>query len=197
MSEFLTFIDLGFHHIADPKAFDHLLFIITLCAVYRWDEWRKILILITAFTIGHSLTLVLSGFNILKVPAALVELLIPVTILLTSIYNISARRQTGEAVFSRSVSLNYAMALFFGLIHGMGFANFFRALMGEEGSIITPLFSFNVGIELGQIMIVSVFFALYYAINRLINFQHRDWNLYVSGIGGGGAAVLILQGLFQ
>lgn len=197
MSEFLTFIDLGFHHIADPKAFDHLLFIITLCAVYRWDEWRKILILITAFTIGHSLTLVLSGFNILKVPAELVELLIPVTILLTSIYNISARRQTGEAVFSRSVSLNYAMALFFGLIHGMGFANFFRALMGEEGSIITPLFSFNVGIELGQIMIVSVFFALYYAINRLINFQHRDWNLYVSGIGGGGAAVLILQGLFQ
>lgn len=197
MSEFLTFIDLGFHHIADPKAFDHLLFIITLCAVYRWDEWRKILILITAFTIGHSLTLVLSGFNILKVPAELVELLIPVTILLTSIYNISARRNTDESTFSRSVSLNYAMALFFGLIHGMGFANFFRALMGEEGSIITPLFSFNVGIELGQIMIVSVFFALYYAINRLINFQHRDWNLYVSGIGGGGAAVLILQGLFQ
>lgn len=197
MSEFLTFIDLGFHHIADPKAFDHLLFIITLCAVYRWDEWRKILILITAFTIGHSLTLVLSGFNILKVPAELVELLIPVTILLTSIYNISTRRNTDESTFSRSVSLNYAMALFFGLIHGMGFANFFRALMGEGGSIITPLFSFNVGIELGQIMIVSVFFALYYAINRLMNFQHRDWNLYISGIGGGGAAVLILQGLFQ
>jgi hypothetical protein len=199
MSEYLTFIDLGFHHIADPRAFDHLLFIVTLCAVYRWNEWRKILILITAFTIGHSCTLVLSGFHILNVPSKIVEFLIPVTIVLTSIYNISRHKtgQTESSTFSKSVSLNYAMAMFFGLIHGMGFANYFRALMGGEESILTPLFSFNVGIEMGQIMIVSVFFAGYFLLEKVFRMKHRDWNLYVSGIGGGGALVLMMQSLFK
>jgi HupE / UreJ protein len=199
VSEFWTFIDLGFHHIADPRAFDHLLFIITLCAVYQWSEWRKILMLITAFTIGHSVTLVLAGLNILKVPSSVVELLIPVTIVLTSVYNIttatSERRQ--QAAFSKAVSLNYAMALLFGFIHGMGFANYFRALMGGEESILTPLFSFNVGIETGQIMIVAIFFAINYGASKLLHFGRRDWNLYISGIGGGGALVLIMQSIFK
>lgn len=197
MNEFFTFADLGFHHIVDPKAFDHLLFIVTLCAVYRWDEWRKILILITAFTIGHSLTLVLSGLNWLRVPADWVELLIPVTIVLTSLYNVASRRTAEAGTFTRSVSLNYAMALFFGLIHGMGFANFFRALMGEDGGIVWPLFSFNVGIEIGQIAIVTVFFSLYYGLAQWLKMPHRDWNFYVSGLGGGGALVLIMQQIFQ
>ena len=196
MNEFFTFADLGFHHIVDPKAFDHLLFIVTLCAAYRWDEWRKMLILITAFTIGHSLTLVLSGLNWLRVPSDWVELLIPVTIVLTSLYNVASRR-TVEGIFARSVSLNYAMALFFGLIHGMGFANFFRALMGEDGGIVWPLFSFNVGIEIGQIAIVAVFFSLYYGLAQWLKMPHRDWNFYVSGLGGGGALVLIMQQIFQ
>ena len=197
MNEFFTFADLGFHHIVDPKAFDHLLFIVTLCAAYRWDEWRKMLILITAFTIGHSLTLVLSGLNWLRVPSDWVELLIPVTIVLTSLYNVASRRTAEAGTFTRSVSLNYAMALFFGLIHGMGFANFFRALMGEDGGIVWPLFSFNVGIEIGQIAIVTVFFSLYYGLAQWLKMPHRDWNFYVSGLGGGGALVLIMQQIFQ
>lgn len=195
MSEFLSFLQLGFNHIADPIAFDHLLFVVTLCAVYRWTDWRKLLVLITAFTIGHSLTLVLAGFNVLKVPKDLVEFLIPVTIVLTSLHNIWGKQAEG-GTFSKAVSTNYLLALFFGLIHGMGFANFFRSLMGEDGSIVKPLFSFNVGIELGQLAIVAVFFGLYYLLAQMFSVKHRDWNLYVSGLGGGGALVLIMQGLF-
>lgn len=173
-----------------------MLFVVTLCAVYRWSDWRKLLVLITAFTIGHSLTLVLAGLKILQVPSELVEFLIPVTIVLTSLHNISVSKSEG-GTFSKSVSMNYALALFFGLIHGMGFANFFRSLMGEEGSIVQPLFAFNVGIELGQLMIVGVFFSLYLLLAQWLKTQHRDWNLYVSGLGGGGALVLILQNLFN
>ena len=196
MSEFLSFLQLGFHHIADPKAFDHLLFVVTLCAMYHWRDWRKLLVLITAFTIGHSLTLVLAGFQVLNVPRDLVEFLIPVTIVLTSVQNIWSGTAEG-GVFSKSVSTNYLLALFFGLIHGMGFANFFQALMGEEGSVVKPLFSFNVGIELGQLLIVIVFFGLYFLLAKVFKLQHRDWNLYVSGLGGGGALVLILQNVFD
>ncbi|MCU0349053.1 MAG: HupE/UreJ family protein [Saprospiraceae bacterium] len=195
MSEFLSFAKLGFHHIADPKAFDHLLFVVTLCAVYRWSDWRKLLVLITAFTIGHSLTLVLAGLHILQVPSDLVEFLIPVTIVLTSLHNVAVSKSEG-GTFSRSVSTNYLLALFFGLIHGMGFANYFGALMGESGNIVLPLFAFNVGIELGQLIIVGVFFGLYFLLAQWLKTQHRDWNLYVSGLGGGGALVLILQNLF-
>jgi hypothetical protein len=199
MSEFLSFLRLGFHHIADPKAFDHLLFVVTLCAVYRWTEWRKLLVLITAFTIGHSLTLVLAGFHLLNIPKDLVEFLIPVTIVLTGLHNIASKGTSVAGTigtFSRAVSTNYLLALFFGLIHGMGFANYFGALMGEEGNIVLPLFAFNVGIEVGQLMIVGVFFGLYFLLAQWLRIQQRDWNLFVSGLGSGGALVLILQNLF-
>lgn len=198
MSEFLSFLQLGFHHIADPKAFDHMLFVVTLCAVYRWTEWRKLLVLITAFTIGHSLTLVLAGFHLLNIPKDLVEFLIPVTIVLTGLHNVASKKHSSAGTigtFSRSVSTNYLLALFFGLIHGMGFANYFGALMGEEGNIVLPLFAFNIGIELGQLMIVGVFFGVYFLLAQWLKIQHRDWNLFVSGLGSGGALVLILQNL--
>ncbi|MBI1228433.1 MAG: HupE/UreJ family protein [Bacteroidetes bacterium] len=217
MSEFLSFLSLGFHHIADPKAFDHLLFVVTLCAVYRWTEWRKLLVLITAFTIGHSLTLVLAGLHILTVPKDLVELLIPITIVLTGLHNLQGLKSpkgflsqsvTQEEAIGFSIprasglkildgmTTNYLLALFFGLIHGMGFASYFGALMGEEGNILLPLFAFNVGIEVGQLMIVGVFFGLYFLLAQWLKIQQRDWNLFVSGLGSGGALVLILQKLF-
>ncbi len=197
MSEFSTFLDLGFHHIADPRAFDHLLFIITLTAVYHVTEWRKLLVLVTAFTIGHSLTLVLSGTDLLRVPSKWVETLIPITIVLTSLYNIALHRDTAvQGTFSKAVRWNYAVALFFGLVHGLGFANYFRSLMGDGGGVVWPLFSFNMGIELGQLAIVAVFFGVQYVLGRVFGFAHRDWNLYVSGLGGGGALVLMMQGIF-
>jgi HupE / UreJ protein len=195
MEEFLAYLNLGFHHIVDPKACDHLLFVITLCAAYAPQAWRQILVLITAFTVGHSLTLALSALNIVRISSELVEMLIPITILLTSLYNLVAKPNSTDPAFSRPALARYLLALGFGLIHGLGFSNFFRGLMGDEGSIIWPLFSFNVGIEMGQLMIIAAFFALFALLRRWGSIEQRDWTLFVSGMGAGGAALIIL-GLF-
>ncbi len=190
MSEFSAFLQLGFDHISDLQAYDHLLFIITLCAVYKLKEWKKVLILVTAFTIGHSVTLALSALDIIRVPADLVELLIPITILLTSLNNI---REKGTQGIFENISINYFLALFFGLIHGMGFANYFRSLFGEMGSILKPLFAFNIGIELGQIMIVSLLFGFYFLLLQIWKIKHREWNVFISGAGAGVSVILILE----
>lgn len=184
---------MGFQHISDLRAYDHMLFIITLCAVYRLEDWRKILVLITAFTVGHSVTLALSALGVLSVPSDLVEFLIPVTILLTSLHNVSSFSK--RKIMSRNVNLNYLLALFFGLIHGMGFANYFRGLFGEMKDILWPLFSFNVGIELGQLLIVACFFGFYYLLKKGIWFEHKSWCQFISGAGAGVSVILILENI--
>lgn len=195
MSPFGAYLELGFDHISDLQGYDHMLFIITLCAVYKLTEWKKILVLVTAFTIGHSVTLAMSALNIVRINADLIELLIPITILLTAIFNVSQKEKENQPTFSRAVNGNYLLALCFGFIHGMGFSNYFRALLGELESIVLPLFAFNIGLELGQILIVIVFFAIYWVLDRIFNIKHREWNVFISGAGGGVAAIMILENL--
>ena len=192
MSEFSVFLKLGFDHISDLQAYDHMLFVTTLCAVYRPEDWRKIALLVTAFTVGHSVTLALSALDVIRVPVALVELLIPFTIFLTALYNVSG---LSERTFSVKLHWNYALALFFGLIHGMGFANYFRGLFGDMGSVVKPLLAFNLGIELGQLLIVAVFFGFYLALRKIVAIEHRSWNQFISGAGAGVAVTLILKGM--
>ena len=192
MNEFGFYVKQGVDHITDPKGIDHMLFIITLCAVYRLDQWKRILILVTAFTVGHTVTLALSAQDVISVNQTLVETLIPVTILLTSVFNIM---QSGER--TAKVSLNYLLALCFGLIHGMGFSNFFRAMMMgiADGPITVPLLGFNLGIELGQLMIVIVFLSFLVLFTKVFKVTHREWNLYISGAGGGLAVKMIIDAL--
>lgn len=192
MDQFLFYLEQGVNHITDLNGLDHMVFIITLCAVYRLDQWKRILILVTAFTVGHTLTLALSGLNIISVNQQLVETLIPVTILLTAIYNIIKKETEGKRF-----QVNYFLALSFGLIHGMGFSNFFRAMMMgiSNDSIVFSLFSFNVGIEVGQLMIVSAFLVINLILSSLFSIKHRDWNLVISGAGGGIAAMMIIKAL--
>ncbi|MBK8502546.1 MAG: HupE/UreJ family protein [Saprospiraceae bacterium] len=191
MDQFMVYLQLGFEHIADFAGYDHMLFVITLCAFYSWRSWKKILVLITAFTIGHSITLALSAFNVISIPQQLVETAIPVTIFLTAIHNVLTKPDQGEKVTLHS---NYFLALFFGFIHGMGFSNFFRALTGGE-SIVRELFAFNVGLEIGQIMIVSIFFTLYFLSDKFFKIKHRDWNLFISGAGAGVSLIMIIEAL--
>ena len=159
-SIFSTFLTLGFEHISDIKAYDHILFLVALCAIYRISEWNKVLILVTAFKFGHSITLALAALNIISFSTKVVEFLIPVTILITSLFNVWKRdtREATQTISTKKINITYLLALFFGTIHGMGFSNFLRsALMpGEEDSLITQLFAFNIGVELGQLMIVAI-----------------------------------------
>lgn len=172
-----VYTKLGFDHILDPKGYDHILFVIALCAVYLIKDWKKVLILVTAFTIGHSLTLAMSSLEVVSISASLVETLIPITIVLTCIYNIFKSTIKDE----RNI-VNYLIALGFGFIHGLGFSNFFKAMMDEEESIIAPLFYFNVGVELGQIIIVVLTLLLSYIVVDLLKVKQKYYNYVISGI---------------
>ena len=172
---FGSYLELGFDHILDLYGYDHILFLIALCAAYSYSEWKKILILVTAFTIGHSITLALSALRIISIDAELVEMLIPVTILITAIINLAVNPK-------RSVKwqIIYFLPLFFGLIHGLGFSNYFKALFEKESEIILLLFAFNMGVELGQICIVGIIMIINYLVTGLGKAPQRTWRILVS-----------------
>lgn len=195
LSEFQVFLRLGFEHIADVRGYDHILFIVALCAGYEPKHWRKLLILVTAFTVGHSITLALATLRIIAINDALVEFLIPVTIFITGVLNIlsSSPETNGPAEKRRTRTLRYFLALGFGLIHGMGFSNLLRALLGEEEGIALPLFAFNVGLELGQICIVSAVLIMTFLVVGLARMRRHDWVLVLSGATAGVALTLMVE----
>jgi hypothetical protein len=190
MSIFEMYFRLGVDHILDFEGYDHLLFLIALSIVYPIKEWKKLLILITAFTIGHSTTLVMATLDFISVPTTLIEFLIPVTIFITALLNIF---QKSEKAVGGAHGFKYAAALFFGLIHGMGFSNYLRSLLGSEDSLIMPLFSFNLGIEAGQILIVAGLMALCLLVVDLLGAKRREWNIIFSGAAMGVSLVLIFE----
>lgn len=190
MSLFELYLKLGLEHIADLKGYDHILFILTLCAVYSLKEWKRVLVLITAFTIGHSLTLALATLDLVRVDGDLIEFLIPLTIFITAMANLLARK---EQISPFQHYFKYGAALFFGLIHGLGFSNYLRSLLGSERGLALPLFSFNVGIEVGQIIIVSIIMLLTKVVVDLLRLPRREWHVLLSGAGLGISLVLIIE----
>lgn len=189
MSEFQLYFILGKDHILDyTNGYDHILFVLALCAVYIVRDWKKILILITAFTIGHSITLALATLKILSVNASLIEFLIPLTIFITAVANLF-RKEPG--IVTKPLETNYFFALFFGLIHGMGFSNYLRALLGKDRNIITQLFAFNVGLEFGQIIIVGIFLGVSFIALNIIGVNRRDWKMVLSSAIAGIALILM------
>lgn len=183
MSEFQAYFIFGYEHILTFAAFDHILFLMALCAIYKINQWKQVLILITAFTIGHSITLFLSVKNIFTLPSNQTEFYIALTILITAFYNILPKKNS-----SIKIKFNYLMALGFGLIHGLGFSNQLKSLFsGDE--ILMPLFGFNIGIEAGQILIVLCILVLSFIIFNIFKAKQRDWKLFLSG----GAAFVALQ----
>lgn len=194
MSEFEIYFNLGKDHILDYKnGYDHILFVTALCALYQWSDWKRVLILVTAFTVGHSVTLALATLEIISVSPDWVEFLIPVTIFITAFSNIF--KSEGGAASGKMVQINYLYALFFGLIHGMGFSNYLRAILGKDRSIITQLFAFNVGLEIGQIIIVAIFLTLAFLCVELFKVNRRDWRLVISALIAGMSLVLIHEKL--
>ena len=168
MSELLAFIQLGFHHIVNPEAADHILFLLALGAIYRPRDWRNALWVVTAFTAGHSITLALAVTNALTLPTAWIEFLIPVTIVATGIENLVVRDRTRTL---RGGRYRPVLSGVFGLVHGAGFANYLRSLFVTRVAI--PLFGFNVGIELGQILVLAVAAVAFVAIDRVLEHVGR------------------------
>jgi len=193
MHPFNFYLKLGYEHIADFAAFDHILFLVALCAVYRIEQWKKILILVTAFTIGHSVTLVLVSLDIFSIPSHIIKFLIPLTIFLTAIHNVSGSAETANA---SKMKRNYGMALFFGMIHGMDFSNYFKALIMDPSDIVVPLLGFNIGIELGQLLIVFLIVGLAFLFLNILKVKHREWNVFISGAAAGMSLISMMENGF-
>ena len=197
-SVFNTYFQLGFYHIFNLRAYDHIVFLLALCAPYVLRDWRRIAALVTSFTIGHSLTLALATLGFVEYSAKLIELLIPTTILLTCLLNLAqvgrpeerpAARRKPESVLLAVPNL---LAGLFGLIHGLGFSSYLHGLLGQQSRPVLELLAFNVGVEVGQLFIVSIILLLGFVLLRGFGIARRDWLLLVSGAAAGIAMMLLL-----
>lgn len=185
MSLFETYFILGLQHILDWKGYDHMVFLLALLAPISVKHWKKILLLITAFTIGHSISLALSTMQLISADAAFIELLIPITILITAISNVVIYQHLGK--------IHYGITILFGLIHGMGFSGYLRSLLGREEDIFTPLLSFNLGLELGQIIFTIAIISIVAISNNYLSVKQRTLNLVLSGVAGAISIFLIIE----
>ncbi len=191
MEEFKTWFLVGFDHILNAAALDHILFVLALVVVYKPNMIKQIVILITAFTIGHSITLIISALDLITYDQKVIEFAIPLTIVLTSFNNIVNRKKE----IKKAINSNYVIALVFGLIHGLGFANYLKALL-FEGNIVMELFSFNVGIEVAQLIIVFVFLFFSFLGSNYLFKSRENWVLFVSSAIFGISLMLTLNAKF-
>lgn len=179
MDNFLFFLKQGLFHVLDWNAYDHILFLIALAVVYDFKNWKKVLWLITLFTIGHTLTLILAAYKVVLVNTNWIEFLIPVTIIITALFNIFYARNTKKQT---KTNTNLFFALFFGLIHGLGFSGYFKMLIGSSESKLIPLLEFALGIELAQVIIVFIILILGFIFQTIFRFSKRDWIIIISSI---------------
>jgi len=188
MQDFALYFELGWQHILDWRGYDHILFVAAMCATYVLADWRKVLGMVTAFTIGHSLTLALSVFNLVFISPQWIEFLIPLTILSTCLLNLyKPTNQTGPAT--------YLITLLFGFIHGLGFSAYLKSLLGKQDSIISQLFAFNIGLEAGQLLVVTLFLLLAQVALKSLHISRRNWVLFLSSAIFGIALLLTLERL--
>ena len=192
MEEFKVWFFVGYEHIVNKDALDHILFVLALSCLYDLRMLKKLIILITAFTIGHSFTLIISVLDLVSYNQKIIEFAIPSTIAITCLTNISKRNYSTN---SKILNRNYWIALIFGLIHGLGFSNYLKALLGG-GSILLPLFGFNVGLEIGQILIIMIFVFVSHWVSGLVFPKKSDWILFVSSIILGISLLLMSEAKF-
>lgn len=193
MSQFWLYFNLGLQHVLDWQAYDHVLFITVLVAAYSLNEWKKIIWLVTIFTIGHTLSLALSTFEVVIVRSELIEFLIPLTILLTAVYNLT---RAGKKSRTNKIQVLYFATLFFGIIHGLGFSTYFKMISGSTSNIALPLLEFALGIEAAQIIVVLVVLLISFLVQYIFKFSQRDWILVVSSIVIGFAIPMLIENIF-
>ncbi len=187
---FSMYLHLGIEHITDLNGYDHILFLTALAAVYLLKDWKKVLILVTAFTIGHSVTLALATLRVINIPTGLIEFLIPVTIFISGFSDFFYKEKVNDKKLHH---FKYGLAMFFGLIHGLGFSNYLRNLLGNEENIVSPLFAFNIGLEIGQIIIVITYLSLASFLVYFLKVKRRDLSLIMAGAAVGISIILMIE----
>lgn len=193
---FGLYFNLGIEHITDPNGYDHILFIIAMCANYRLRQWKNLAILVTAFTLGHSFSLALAMLEIVPVNSNFIEFLIPVTIMLSCITNIikpQGNQFVESCLIPKNNKFSYLLILAFGIIHGLGFSNFLKETLVENESLFTPLLAFNIGLEVGQLLIVAIFLIFNFFFLEVLRKQARDWTIFISGAIASIAFLLIIE----
>jgi hypothetical protein len=197
MNDFWIWFSTGFQHILDWNGYDHILYVIALCVLFSVKEWKRLLVLVTAFTIGHSLTLAMSVLDILIIKQVFIEVLIPLTIMLTCLVNIFTRRSDSSSRKENSSNyrINYSLALVFGFIHGMGFSYLLKSMLGKEESVAFPLLSFNLGLEIGQLLIVVFMLLFSVFLARFTRIKKTDVVFFISSAVFGVSLLLFIQRL--
>ena len=191
MSEFWVYFQIGLHHVLDIQAYDHVLFMMALVLPFTFKDWKRLLFSVTLFTAGHTTALLLSVYEILVIKASIVELLIPITILSTAVFNLFTIGKTNR---KENLNLIFLITLFFGIIHGLGFSNYFKTLLGgSSNSKLIPLLEFALGIEGAQITVVLVMLIVAYSVQSLFKFSRRDWILVGSAFIIGVVVPMILE----
>lgn len=191
MSEFWVYFQIGLHHVLDIQAYDHVLFMMALVLPFTFKDWKRLLFSVTLFTAGHTTALLLSVYEILVIKASIVELLIPITILSTAVFNLFTIGKTNR---KENLNLIFLITLFFGIIHGLGFSNYFKTLLGgSSNSKLIPLLEFALGIEAAQITVVVAMLIVAYSVQRLFKFSRRDWILVGSAFIIGVVVPMIIE----
>ena len=195
MNDFWIWFSTGFQHILDWNGYDHILYVIALCVLFSMKEWKKLLVLVTAFTVGHSLTLAISVLEILTIKQVYIEVLIPLTIMLTCLVNILSRKKLDDIRNKSNYKINYTLALVFGFIHGMGFSYLLKSMLGKEESVLFPLLSFNLGLEIGQLIIVIFMLLFSVFLARFTRIKKTDVVFFISSAVFGVSFLLFVQRL--
>lgn len=191
MSEFWLYFKLGLHHVLDINGYDHVLFLIALMVPYAFKDWKRVLLLVTLFTVGHTLSLILSVFGVVYINPTLVEFLIPITILVTAVFHLFT---AGKSSKNESISFVAIVTLFFGIIHGLGFSSYFKSILpGDASDKLLPLLEFALGIEAAQILVVFVVLILSYIVQTFFRFSKRDWALVMSAFIIGVVLPMIIE----
>ena len=178
MQTFWFYVKLGLNHVLDATAYDHVIFFIALVIPYLFKDWKRVLSLVTVFTVGHTLSLLLAVFGIIRFSASWIEFLIPVTILITALYSMFTAGKTQK----NTVGIAFIATLFFGLIHGFGFSNYFRQIVAAEDQKLVPSLEFALGIEIAQVIVVIFVLALSFVMQNIFRFSKKEWMLIGSGI---------------
>lgn len=191
MSEFWLYFKLGLNHVLDIHAYDHVLFLIALMVPYAFKDWKRVLLLVSLFTIGHTISLMLSVYGVVYINPSLVEFLIPITILVTAGFHLFTAGKSGK---KESISFVAIITVFFGIIHGLGFSNYFKTILpGSASDKLLPLLEFALGIEAAQLVVVFIVLILAYVVQTFFRFSKRDWALVMSAFIIGVVLPMIIE----